>query len=110
MGILVETSFDTPQGFSVSGVYVRIARVTPINAAQIMVYIEAFLSREKYLADSKPVSVPGMPLWTSFPSPNPDLTRLDIIYPYVHRDLEFRGFVCTPVLEPTPAPEPAPEA
>jgi hypothetical protein len=108
MGILVTTSFETPQGFAVESVYTRIARVSLINSTQVMVYLEAFLSREKRLANSYPITVPGLPNWTTFPAPSSDTTRTDLLYPLLHQDLDFRGFACTPVLEPPP--EPTPEA
>jgi hypothetical protein len=104
MGIQVDTSFETPQGFNVTQVYVRIARASLINSTQVQVYLEAFLSREKRLANASSLTVPGLPNWTSFPAPSSDMTRTDLLYPLIHQDLAFRGFVCTPVLEP-PTPE-----
>jgi len=100
MGLTVQTSFDTPQGFAVSSVYLRIGLVelsTLGSATTVLVFFGPVLSREK--RGAAPLSVPGMPPTVTFQAPLADCIRFEVLYAYIRRDLESRGFVCTPVLE-----------
>ena len=135
MGLTVQTSFDTPEGFTVPSVYIRIGQVilsSLTSSPSALVFFEPVVSREKRGVAS--LSVPGMPTSATFQVPLADCIRFEVLYAYIKRDLEARGFVCTPVLEdgqtlveyvipevspqssestppqPEPAPEPTPEA
>lgn len=100
MGLTVQTSFDTPQGFTVTSVYLRINQVlltTLGSATNVVVVFEPVVSREKRAA--APLTVPGMPMLATFQAPLADCIRFEVLYAYIRRDLESRGFTCTPVLE-----------
>ncbi len=120
MGLQVATNFDTPQGFTVSSVYIRIASVllSKLGSATPTAWVvfEPFVSRDKAVASAAPVTVPAMPTSVSFQSSLTDCIRYEVLYAYVKRELTSRGFVCESVLEDGQTaieytiPEPAPEA
>jgi hypothetical protein len=100
MGLQVATSFVTPQGFSVSSVYIRIRQVILAlqgSTASATVFYGASLSREKRTA--APLTVPAMPTSVVFEAPLADCIRYEVVYAYIRRALESRTFVCTTVLE-----------
>ena len=100
MGLQVATSFDTPHGFSVTSVYIRIHQVLLSAlglATTAVVLFEPVLSREK--RGSAPLTVPAMPSSVTFQAPLAECIRFEVLYAYIRRDLESRGFVCTDVLE-----------
>jgi hypothetical protein len=100
MGLAVQTSFDTPHGFTVSNVYIRVGRVLLSDlggATTVLVFFEPFISREKRGVAS--LSVPGMPTSVTFQAPLADCIRFEVLYAYIRRELESRGFACTTVLE-----------
>lgn len=128
MGLQVTTNFDTPQGFTVSSVYLRVVSVmlsklgTPTPTA--LVFFEAFVSRDKAVTSASPIMVPAMPTTVSFQASIADCIRHEVMYAYVKRELSSRGFVCETALEAgqsaveytipeetvvEPAPAPAPE-
>ncbi len=100
MGLHVATSFETPQGFSVSSVYIRIQQTILTlrgSTASATVFYSASLSREKRSAH--PITVPAMPTSVTFEAPLADCIRYEVVYAYIRRTLESRSFVCTSVLE-----------
>jgi hypothetical protein len=100
MGLTVQTSFDTPQGFTVSSVYLRIDQVllsTLGSATTVLIFFQPVVSREK--RGASPLTVPAMPSSVTFQAPLADCIRFEVLYAYIRRELESRGFVCTPVLE-----------
>lgn len=120
MGLQVATSFDTPQGFSVSSVYIRIASVLLTNLGTAtptaLVFFQGYVSRDKSKTFASPVMVPAMPTSVSFEASLADCIRYEVLYAYVKRELTSRGFACETVLEDGQTaveytiPEPAPEA
>ena len=100
MGLQVATSFDTPHGFSVTSVYIAISQVilsSLTSTPTAMVLFTPIVSREK--RGATPLSVPAMPTSVTFQAPLADCVRFEVLYAYIRRDLESRGFVCTDVLE-----------
>ena len=100
MGLQVATSFETPQGFSVSSVYIRIQQIILAlqgTTARATVFYNASLSREKRSA--QPLTVPAMPTSVTFEAPLADCIRYEVVYAYIRQTLESRNFVCTTVLE-----------
>lgn len=103
MGLQVATNFETPQGFAISSVYIRIMSVliSKLGSASpdALVFFEAFVSRDKAVSSASPVSVPAMPTSVSFQASLADCIRYEVLYAYVERELTSRGFVCQTVLE-----------
>ena len=100
MGLQVATSFETPQGFSVSSVYIRIRQVILAlqgTTARATVFYGASLSREKRTA--VPLTVPAMPTSVVFEATLADCIRYEVLYAHIRQTLESRNFVCTSVLE-----------
>ena len=100
MGIEVTTSFETPQGFSVTSVYIRLQQMNLLlqgPTARVTVFFSASLSRTKRSA--QPLMVPAMPTSATFDAPLADCIRYEVLYAHIRRVLEARRFVCTPVLE-----------
>jgi hypothetical protein len=100
MGLQVATSFETPQGFTVTSVYIRIVQVllsTLGATTSVHIFFEPVLSREKRGAAA--LSVPGLQTSATFQAPLADCIRFEVLYAYIRRELESRGFACTPVLE-----------
>lgn len=103
MGLQLQTSFDTPQGFSVTSVYCRIARVLfdAIGSGEYTITLspETYLSREHRLNGKFPLGTPGVPTVISVRGVLGDMTYL---YGLLKSSLESRGLVVEDVLEPTP--------
>ena len=100
MGIQVATSFETPQGFSVTSVYIRLQQISLLlqgSTPRVTVFFAANLSREKRSA--QPLTVPAMPTSAVFEAPLADCVRYEVLYTHIRHVLEARNFVCTPVLE-----------
>jgi hypothetical protein len=100
MGLTVQTSVDTPEGVTVSSVYIRIGGMklsTLGSATSILAFSETVLSQEERWTRS--LIVPGMPTTVTFQAPLSDCIRFEVLYAYIRRELESRGFACTPVLE-----------
>ena len=103
MGLLIHTSFDTAQGFSVASVYCRIARFThdPRGSGMYTITLkpETHLSRDARLAGKMPLPTPGLPELLSMDGALGDMVYL---YSLLKSDLESRGWTVEDVLEPTP--------
>jgi len=105
MGLLIQTSFDTPQGFPVTSVYGRITRFTydPIGAGQyvITVKVETHVSRDRRLEGKLPVPTPGIPELISLQG---ELQSMAYLYSLLKADLVSKGFTVEDVdPDPTPA-------
>ncbi len=100
MGLQVATSFETPQGFSVTSIYVRLQQISLLlrgSTARATVFFAANVSREKRSAQT--LTVPAMPTSVVFEASIADCIRYEVLYAHIRRVLEARNFVCTPVLE-----------
>ena len=101
MGLQVATSFETPEGFVIPSVYIRINRIllSVLRPATSVadVFFETVLFREKRGVTS--LALPMIPSSVTFQAPLADCIRFEVLYAYIRRDLESRGFACTPVLE-----------
>lgn len=109
MGLLIQTSFETPQGFAVSSVYCRINGVTfdPLGGGEYTITLQpqTYISRERRLEGKIPIATPGLPNYLSLRGTFGDMAFL---YGLLKTHLEAQGLTVEDVLEP--APEPTPEA
>ena len=109
MGLLIHTSFETPQGFPVSSVYCRITRFTfdPQSGGRFLITMktETFLSRDARLTGKQPVTVPNFPDLFTVEGVFGDMQAL---YAMLKTTLESSGFTVENV-DPDPEPAPAPE-
>ena len=103
MGLRVLTEFDTPEGFPVTSVYLRIARLLLSNFVNrnvtITIMIESHISREKRLINASTVPVPAMPYSFDFEIPMSSCTEFDMLYTHVKQCLMERGFTVEDVFE-----------
>ena len=109
MGLLIQTSFETPQGFSVASVYCRLVSITfdciGTNSFRITLRSETYLDRDRRLEGKRPIQTPGIPDALTVDGPFGDMASL---YGLLKTQLEAQGFTVEDVFEP--APEPTPEA
>lgn len=107
MGLLIHTSFETPEGFPVTGVYCRIVEVTfrPQSGGQFAVSyrIECHVDRPARLKGRSPVQVPNLGTGQTYLGAFGDMTYL---YGLLKTNLEEAGFTVENV-DPDPQ-EPAP--
>ncbi len=109
MGLLIQTSFQTPEGFPVASVYCRIVEVIfrPYTGGQYTVsfQMEFYANRDARLVGRLPVQVPNLGSGQTYVGNIGDMTYL---YGLLKTNLESAGFVVENV-DPDPVPEPAPE-
>lgn len=104
MGLLVHTSFETPEGFTVSSVYCRIVSFTYNLATKSMtVQHECYLSREKRLEGRQRLYTPGMSL--SYSSSSDSIPTMTSLYAFLKTTFEELGFTVDDV-DPDSAAEP----
>ncbi len=105
MGLLIQTSFETQQGFAVSSVYCRINGVTfdPVGGGEYTITMkpQTYISRERRLDGKRPISTPGLPDYLSLTGTFGDMAYL---YGLLKTHLEGQGLTVEDVLEP-PTPE-----
>jgi cell division septation protein DedD len=106
MGLLIHTSFETPEGFSVTGVYCRIVEVTfrPQSAGQFAVSfrMDYHIDRPARLNGRLPIQVPALGSGQTYIGSFGDMTYL---YGLLKTNLEEAGFTVENV---DPDPEPTP--
>jgi hypothetical protein len=113
MGLLVQTQFETPEGFSVSSVYLRIAKViltlTGESSATADILVETFSSELARRKQASLLRVPALPMFSTIET---TLSALDFatLYSAVRSTLAAAGFSSTDVLVNTPLPTTMPEA
>jgi hypothetical protein len=109
MGLLIQTSFETPQGFSITNVYCRIKRVIydPVRPGPYIITLspETHLCRDRRLEGKQSIPTPGLSDSISVYGQMGDMASL---YGLLKTQLEAQGFTVEDVIEP--APEPTPEA
>ena len=107
MGLLIQTSFETQQGFAVSSVYCRINGVSldPVGGGQYTITMkpETYISRERRLDGKSPIPTPGLPDYLSLRGVFGDMAYL---YGLLKAHLESQGLTVEDVLEPPPEPTP----
>lgn len=97
MGLLVYTTFETPEGITIQNVYVRIVSYTVDVGGHTTIKNEAYISREKRLEGRRALSVPSLSNQISVPySGTPDFTTL---YETLKTSFESSGFTVEDVLE-----------
>lgn len=109
MGLLIHTSFETPEGLAVTGVYCRIVEVTfrPTGGGLFAVAfrMEFFVDRPARLNGRHPIRVPTIGDGQTYVGEFGDITYL---YGLLKTNLEEAGFSVEDV-DPDPIPAPAPE-
>lgn len=117
MGLLVQTSFDTPEGIPVSSVYFKLTGLMvdflSSTKVQVLVKYEAFISREKRIVGARSLKVPSLPEYIVITvSPSDAWGTHAYLYAALKTHLEEAGLTVEDVLEPpsvvvaeeTPAP------
>jgi hypothetical protein len=113
MGLLIQTSFETPEGITVTNVYSRLTGLTCDFLSQtemrVLVKHETYITREKRLAGAATLRVPNLPEYFIFLVSPSESTwgSMENLYTRVKADIELRGFTVENV-NPDPDPEPAP--
>ncbi len=72
MGLLVHTTFETPQGIVITNVYVRICSVTAEFRRYntfVTIKCESHVTREKRLENRQPLVVPKIPTYYTIGTP-----------------------------------------
>jgi len=118
MGLLIQTSFETQQGFAVSSVYCRINGVTfdPLGGGEYTITMkpQTYISRERRLDGKSPISTPGLPEHLSIRGTFGDMSY---VYALLKTHLEDQGLTVEDVIEasqqssestPTTPPTPPP--
>jgi hypothetical protein len=108
MGLLIQTSFQTPEGFPVASVYCRIVEVIfrPYTGGQYTVsfQMEFYANRDARLVGRLPVRVPNLGSGQTYVG---NIGDMPYLYGLLKTNLESAGFVVENV-DPDPVPEPAP--
>jgi len=112
MGLLIHTSFQTPEGYTLTSVYCRIVEVLyrPHSGGQytISYKMEFYVDRNARLNGKQPIRIPTLGDGQTYVGTFGDITYL---YGLLKTNLESAGFTVEsvdPDPEPAPAPEPAP--
>jgi hypothetical protein len=107
MGLLIQTSFDTAQGVSVSTPYCRIISVTydKLGGGEytVTLRLDTYISRDASQSGKQPISTPGIPSYLSYRGVFGDMAS---VYGLLKNDLHSRGILTEDVLEPPPEPTP----
>jgi len=106
MGLLVYTTFDTPEGVTIQNVYVRITSYTVDVGSYTTIKNEAYLNREKRLEGRRSLSVPKLTDLISVPYSG--IPNFESLYAILKSSFEGAGFTVEDVFEPSTT-EPAPE-
>lgn len=115
MGLLIQTSFDTPEGIPITNVYSRITEIVCTflsrTSARLLVKQETHVSREKRLTGARSLKTPNVPEYIVVElDPIVDTWGShEFLYARLKSALEEQGLTVEDVLEPAPAPGPAPE-
>lgn len=103
MGVLVHTTFQTPEGVDLQSVYLKITSFTCDvidNAVRVCIRSETYIDRNKRLAGFRPVGVPNVPLYTTFQASSPsDWNSIASLYSHVKSGLVSAGFTVEDILE-----------
>lgn len=122
MGLLIQVSFETPEGLAVTSVYSKITGIVCdfLSHTQLRVLVkhETYLSRERRFAGARAIQVPEMPGYFIFYTSSSESTwaTMENLYAKVKADIESRGYTVEnvdpdpPLPEPELAPAPAPSS
>lgn len=109
MGLLVHTSFETPEGFALSSVYCRIVSFTYDLATKFMtVHHECYLNREKRLEGRRRVYTPGMS--ETYSTSSDSLPTIESMYAFLKTTFIELGLTVDDVFEEGQGPPPEPIA
>lgn len=107
MGLTIQTSFQTSEGFSVTSVYCRIIEVIfrpyTQNQSTITFKMEFHLDRNARLLGKAPVRIPNLGDAQTYVGVLGDMSYL---YDVLKTSLEASGFVVENVIEESPPPLP----
>lgn len=103
MGLLVYTTFETPEGITIQNVYVRITSYTVDIGTHTTIKNEAYLNREKRLEGRRGLYVPNLSnqisiLYSGIPS-------YASLYEVLKTSFQEAGFTVEDVFESPPVPE-----
>lgn len=108
MGLLIQTNFETREGFAVSQVYMRILQLVCNiqNGANVDVTIitQTYVSREKRLRNAPLLSVPALSDYVKLSTDISNVGSFTFLYEQVKNMLETSGFTYTDVFECEPEP------
>jgi hypothetical protein len=114
MGLLIQTSFETPEGIPIANVYSKLTEVICTllsrTEARLLIKHETFISREKRLGGARSLKTPGVPDYIVVSvSPSSAWGTMEFLYAKLKAELESQSFTVEDVLEPEPASEPTQE-
>lgn len=113
MGLLIQTSFETPEGIPIANVYSKLTEVMCTflsrTEARLLIKHETFVSREKRLGGARNLKAPNVPDYiVVIVSPSTDAWgTMEFLYAKLKAELESQSFTVEDVLEP-PCSEPEP--
>lgn len=112
MGLLVQVTFQTPEGFLVTQVYVKIVHMSfDLTSNMTIARFNCYISREKRLEGRKPVVVPGLFDVMTFTAKS--FPHIEMIYYHLKKSIIQNKLSVEDVLEegqvPSTYSEPEPE-
>jgi hypothetical protein len=100
MGLLIQSSFTTPEGFSVASVYCKLVSFTytlTSTGFTLLLKIATYLTREAGQAGYHPVAIPNFS--DILVIPGAELGTFEYIYTLLKLKLEASGYAVENVLE-----------
>ncbi len=100
MGLLIQSSFTTPQGFPVTSVYCKLSSFTyniTSSGFTLLLKIATYLTREAGQAGYRPITIPN--LSEILVIPGAELGSFEYIYTLLKLKLEASGYTVENVLE-----------
>jgi hypothetical protein len=110
MGLLVHTSFETPNGILITNVYVRISSIAVQfggETAQVTIKCESYVSREKRVQRREPLFVPKIPTYYIVDTPlDSGWNDMASLYSSVKSQMITDGFETIEDIDPDNDPVP----
>lgn len=113
MGLLIQTTFETPEGIPVSNVYSKLTGIVcdflSQSEVRLLIKHETFINREKRIQGARSLKAPGVPEYIVINvSPSESWGTHSYLYGALKAHMEETGLVVEDVIEPAPAPAPEP--
>ena len=107
MGLLIQTSFETPEGISITNVYSKITDIVctflSSTSARLLVKHETYINREKRLMGARSLKAPNVPEYIVVDvSPSDAWGSLAYLYDRLKTALTEQGLTVEDVLESAP--------
>jgi len=110
MGLLVQTQFETREGFQVSSVYLRIATVRLVmrtgGTVGVTLLLESHVSEPARRRNATPLPVPFLPSFVVLETTLASGLDFGLFYSTAKASLQAAGFASTDVFESTPEASP----